>query len=162
MTSLKSLPFIFFIALALLPAAADAHDYRAGAIHIDHPWAIATPNGAKVGVGYMKLTNEGTQPDRLIALTSPIAGKVTLHESLKEGDVVKMRALEKGLEIKPGQTIELKPDGMHVMFEDLREPLLAAGRVQGTLVFEKGGTVAVDYSVVPMGGKDPHAKGHAH
>lgn len=160
MTALKS--FSFILCIVLLSTAASAHDYWAGKVHINHPWAVATPNGAKVGAGYMKLTNEGTQPDRLIGLSSPIAAKAAIHETVKEGDVVKMRALEKGLEIKPGETIELKPDGLHVMFEGLREPFLEAGRVQGTLIFEKGGSVAVDYSVVPMGTKDPHAKNHAH
>ena len=149
------------MAAALWPRAGQAHDYRVGSIHIDHPWAIATPNGATVGAGYMKITNEGKEPDRLIALTSPASPKVTLHDSVKEGDVVKMRALDKGLEIKPGETVELKPEGMHVMFEGLKAPLLEAGRVQGTLVFEKAGSVDVDYSIVPMGTKDPHAK-HTH
>lgn len=147
----------FVLALSL-STQANAHDYRVGSMHIDHPWAIATPNGAKTGAGYMKITNEGTQPDRLIAMTSPAAPKVTIHASVKEGDVVKMRALDKGLEIKPGETVEMKPEGTHVMFEGLSAPLLEAGRAQGTLVFEKAGRVDVDFSIVPMGTKDPHAK----
>ena len=65
--------------------------------------------------------------------------------------MVKMRVLEKGIEIKPGETVELKPDGMHVMFEGLHAPLLEAGRVQGTLVFEKAGSIDVDYAIEPMG-----------
>jgi copper(I)-binding protein len=145
-----------------LPISAFAHDYRIGSLHIDHPWAIATPNGAKVGAGYLTITNEGTQPDRLIALTSPVARKVTLHGSVKEGDVVKMRTLEKGIEIKPGETVEMKPEGAHVMFEGLRAPLLEAGRVEGTLVFEKAGTIVVDYAIEPMGTKAPPAPAAAH
>ena len=149
-------------ALALPPVCASAHDYRVGSLHIEHPWAIATPNGAKVGAGYLTITNEGTEPDRLIALTSPVARKVTLHGSVKEGDVVKMRKLEKGIEIKPGETVELKPEGVHVMFEGLRAPLLEAGRVEGILVFEKAGSIVVDYAVEPMGTKAPPAAPAAH
>jgi len=156
------LSFVVLAALALHPISARAHDYRVGSLRIDHPWALATPNGAKTGAGYMKITNEGKEPDRLIALTSPAAKKVMLHGSTREGDVVKMRMLEKGIEIKPGETIELKPDGMHVMFEGLKAPLLEAGRVQGTLVFEKAGKIDVDYAIEPMGTKDPHAKPHTH
>ena len=153
---------VFAAALALIPVGANAHDYRVGSLHIDHPWAIATPNGAKVGAGYLTITNEGTEPDRLIALTSPVARKVTLHGSVKEGDVVKMRKLEKGIEIKPGETVELKPEGAHVMFEGLRAPLLEAGRVEGILVFEKAGSIVVDYAVEPMGTKAPPAAPAAH
>jgi periplasmic copper chaperone A len=155
--------FAFLVlGVCALPTAASAHDYRIGSLHIDHPWAIATPNGAKVGAGYLKITNEGTEPDRLVAITSPAARKVTLHGSVKEGDVVKMRAIEKGIEIKPGETVELKPEGSHIMFEGLRAPLLEAGRVQATLVFEKAGSIDVDYTIEPMGTKAPAPAAAAH
>jgi copper(I)-binding protein len=153
---------LLVLGICVLPTAASAHDYRIGSLHIDHPWAIATPNGAKVGAGYLKITNDGTEPDRLVAITSPAARKVTLHGSVKEGDVVKMRALEKGIEIKPGETVELKPDGSHIMFEGLRAPLREAGRVQGTLVFEKAGSIDVDYTIEPMGTKAPAPAADAH
>lgn len=155
---------LLFLGICSLSGVARAHDYRVGSLHIDHPWAVATPNGAKVGAGYLKITNEGTEPDRLVALTSPASRKVTLHGSVREGDVVKMRTLEKGIEIKPGETVELKPDGAHIMFEGLRAPLLEAGRVQATLVFEKAGSIDVDYAIEPMGTKAaPRAPGaHSH
>jgi copper(I)-binding protein len=153
---------VFIGGLMLMPTAARAHDYHLGSLLIDHPWAIATPKGAKVGGGYMKITNNGTTPDRLIALTSPAARKVAIHGSVKEGDVVKMRVLDKGLEIKPGETVELTPAGMHIMFEGLRAPLIEAGRVQGTLVFEKAGSIDVDYAIEPMGTKAGPAPAAAH
>jgi copper(I)-binding protein len=154
--------FILCVCMALLPGSASAHDYRIGSLVIDHPWAIATPKGAKVGAGYMKITNNGTKPDRLIALTSPAARKVVIHGSVKEGDVVKMRALDKGLEIKPGETVELAPEGTHVMFEGLRAPLIEASRVKGRLVFEKAGSIDVDYAIEPMGTKAAPASAPAH
>lgn len=153
MTKIRFALFLLAAVLALPIGAASAHDYRVGAIHIDHPWAIATPGGAKVGAGYMKITNEGTQPDRLIALTSPAARRVVVHAMTMEDGVSKMRLLDKGLEIKPGETVELAPEGTHVMFEGLRAPLLEASRVKGTLVFEKAGKIDVDYTVQPMGTK---------
>ena len=165
MTSNSLKNALAFAALAVALAVAQpssAHDYHVGSLHIDHPWAMATPNGAKVGAGYMKITNEGKQPDRLISLSSPAAKKVTLHATIQEGNVMKMRALDNGLEIKPGETVELKPEGIHLMFEDLKGPLKAAARVQGTLVFEKAGKIDVDYTVEPMGTKAPPAAMPAH
>jgi periplasmic copper chaperone A len=137
------------------PAPGHTHDYRIGSLRIDHPWAIATPKGAKVGAGYITIINDGSQADRLIAITSPAARKVTIHTSIKEGDVVKMRPLDKGLEIKPGETVEMKPNGAHVMFENLQAPLVEAARVQSTLVFEKAGSIDVDFTIEPMGTKTP-------
>jgi copper(I)-binding protein len=148
--------------LALPLGFADANDYRVGSLVIDHPWAIATPTGAKVGGGYMKITNNGTEPDRLIGLASPAASRLLIHETTKQGDVVKMRVLEKGLEIKPGETIELSPGGTHVMFEGLRAPLIEANRVKGTLVFEKAGMIEIDYAIVPMGTKPAAGDPAAH
>lgn len=131
-------------------ASARAQDYRLGALRIEHPWAIATPHGAMTGAGYLKITNEGREADRLIAVKSPAAQKVTLHQMIGEDGMMKMRRLDK-LEIKPGETVELKPEGMHLMFEGLQGPLLASDRAKGTLVFEKAGSVDVEFAIVPMG-----------
>jgi periplasmic copper chaperone A len=146
--------------LALLTSRADARDYRIGSIQIDHPWALATPKGAKVGGGYMTITNNGSTPDRLIALSSPAARRLVIHRQTLEGDVSKMRAVEDGLEIKPGETLELRPGGLHIMFEELREPLVEATRVKGTVVFEQAGAVDVEYAVQALGKQSAPENGH--
>src|ERR1019366_4738562 len=48
------------LSAALATSPALAHDYTVGSLKIDHPWARATPKGASVGGGYMKITNSGT------------------------------------------------------------------------------------------------------
>lgn len=143
-------------------AVGSAHDYRIGSLRIDRPWATATPQGAKIGAGYMKIINDGTQADRLIAITSPVARKVAIHVSVKEGDVVKMRLLDKGLEIQPGETVELNPEGTHVMFEGLFGPLVAGIRAKATFMFEKAGSIDVEYTVEPLGTKAPTPAVPAH
>jgi periplasmic copper chaperone A len=55
------------------------------------------------------------------------------------------------LEIKPGETVELKPGSFHVMFVGLKKPLSAGDHFEATLVFEKAGSVNVDYDVLAMG-----------
>ena len=55
------------------------------------------------------------------------------------------------LEIKPGETLELKPGGMHVMFMGLKQPLRQGQKVKGTLVFEKAGTIAIEFTVQAVG-----------
>jgi copper(I)-binding protein len=152
---------LLVLASALLPGHAGAHDYRLGTIQIEHPWALATPGRAKTGAGYLKITNHGTAPDRLISLSSPASQRVQIHQTSNDGTVAKMRPLEKGLEIKPGETVELSPGGMHIMFEGLRAPLIEANRVKGTLVFEQAGTLEVEYTIEPMGTKSTPA-GHKH
>ena len=144
-------------------SSAAAHEYKAGSIEIKHPWARATPKGSEVAGGYMKLINTGKEPDRLIGGSVPIAGKFEIHEMSMDGGVMKMRPLPKGIEIKPGQTVELKPGSYHLMFVGLKEPFEKGKRVKGTLQFEKAGTVEVEYAVEAIGaspgGHDEH-KGH--
>jgi uncharacterized protein YcnI/copper(I)-binding protein len=126
--------------------------FKKGAITVDGPWARATPGGAKVAGGYMKITNAGAEADRLIGGTVPFAGRFEVHEMATQGGVMTMRPLTKGLEIKPGTTVELKPGGYHVMFMDLKSGLKEGQTVKGTLKFEKAGTVEVEFKVGPIGG----------
>lgn len=165
---LRASAFALLFSLAVpasLPAPAFAHDYKAGDLQIDHPWSRATPGGAKVAGGFMTIRNNGKDSDRLVGGTFDASGIVEIHEMKMDGGVMKMRALELGLEIKPGQSVELKPGGYHVMFIDLKRPLKEGESVKGELVFEKAGRIAVEYKIENRGaksGSDEHGghKGH--
>ena len=144
-----------FAALVALASPALAHEYKAGSLVIGYPWSRATPGGAKIAGGYLTITNTGTEPDRLVGGSIPQAGKFEIHEMKMDGDVMKMRPLPNGLEIKPGETVRLEPSGYHVMFVDLTQPLKQGGTVKGQLIFEKAGTVEVEYKVEAIGAKGP-------
>lgn len=148
-------------ALAVLTATANAHGYKAGDLTIDHPWTRATPGGAKVAAGYAKVTNNGTKPDRLIAATADGAETVTLHQMSMVNNVMTMREVKGGLEIKPGETVELKPGGYHMMMTGLKEPLKEGEMIKGTLTFENAGTVPVAFKVEALAAKEP-AGAHDH
>ncbi len=158
---MSSKSFFFALLLGLFITNAHAHEYNVGALHIGHPWARATPKGAGVAGGYLKITNNGTEPDRLVGGSTNFAGKFEIHEMSMDGGVMRMRPITGGLEIKPGQTVELKPGGFHLMFMDLKEPLKAGERVKGVLTFEKAGNVNVEYAIEAMGAtpKEGHS-GH--
>jgi copper(I)-binding protein len=132
--------------------------FKVGAIVVEAPWARATPGGAQVGGAYLKITNTGTEADRLVGGSLPIAAAVEVHEMSMTDGVMKMRKLDKGLEIKPGQTVELKPGGYHLMFTGLREGLKQDQPVKGTLQFEKAGSVEVEYRVAPIGAQSGDAQ----
>ena len=145
---------------ATLIAPAVAHEYTVGSLHIGHPWSRATPKGAAIGAGYLKITNNGTTPDRLLGGSSDAAKSFELHVMSMENGVMKMRPVEGGIEIKPGETVEFKPESYHVMFVGLKEPLVQGHRVKATLDFAKAGKVAVEFVVESIGarqGNDDHA-----
>ncbi len=133
----------------------------AGAIEIGHPWARATPRGASVAAGYLKLTNTGTTPDRLIGMSVAVSDRVEVHEMATVEGVMKMRPVKDGLEIEPGQSVELKPGGLHLMMLDLKRQLQQGQRVKGTLVFEKAGKVDIEFAVEGIGGAPAHGS-HGH
>lgn len=135
---------------------------HAGMLAIEQPWSRATPAGAKVGGGYLRIINNGKEPDRLIGGSFPNASRVEIHEMAMEGDIMRMKQVVGGLEIKPGATVELKPGAGHLMFMDLKEPLKEGQTMKGTLVFEKAGTVNVEYTVRGMSGAAPAAAEHKH
>jgi copper(I)-binding protein len=143
------------IAATLLASPAWAQDYKVGSLEISQPWTRATPPTAKAGGGFVTITNKGTTPDRLIAARSTVSDKVEIHEMKMDGNVMRMRELDKGLEIPPGATVTLKPGGLHIMFMELKAPFANDTKVPVTLVFEKAGSVDVELLVQAMGAQPP-------
>jgi len=123
---------------------------------VSNPFARATPPGAKVAGAFMTIKNVGPDADRLVSVSSPAAGLVEIHEMAMEGGMMKMRAL-KGIDLKPGATVELQPGGYHVMLEDLKQPLKQGEQIPVKLTFEKAGVVEVMVHVEAMG-----AAAHTH
>jgi copper(I)-binding protein len=134
-----------------------ATDYDVGSIHIAQPWSRATPKGATAGAGYMTITNKGTTPDKVSCVSDDASAQCEIHSMTMEGGVMKMRPVEGGLEIKPGETVTLAPSGFHVMFRQLKHPLEQGKTVKATLKFDKAGTVDVEYPVMAIGASAPGA-----
>lgn len=154
----------FATALSLSALPVQAHEYKVGDLQVGHPWARATPGGAKVGGGYVTITNMGTVPDRLIGGSFEGAERLEIHQmSVKDG-VMTMRPVPAGLEIRPGETVELKPGGYHLMFVNLKAPLKEGDKANGTLTFERAGEVKLYFSVssIGAGGPAPGTEGHMH
>jgi copper(I)-binding protein len=145
-------------AIATFALPAFAHDYKVGSLEIGNPWTRATPPSAQSGGGFLTITNKGTTPDRLVAVRSTASNKAEIHEMRMDGNVMRMRELEKGLEIPPGATVELKPGSYHLMFMELKAPFAKDAKIPATLVFEKAGSVDVELSVAAMGAASPAPK----
>lgn len=153
------------LVLATLCATAAAHDYTAGAIQIDHPYARATVPGQPSGGVYMTLENTGKTADRLIAAATPAAKKAEIHTMSMDGNVMKMREVD-GVELAPAAKVAMAPgNGYHVMLLGLTQQLKAGDQLPMTLTFEKAGKVEVSVTVQAlqakgqMGAMD-HAKQH--
>lgn len=148
-----------FIRIAAPEGQKTPSPLKAGALSISHVWLREPPPAAKVAGGYLTVTNEGSTADRLLAVEGDAAATVEVHEMSNVDGVMRMQAISNGLPIEPGQTIELKPGGYHVMFMGLKRPLKSGETVPATLVFEKAGRVAVTFGVESA---RPGAEEHKH
>ena len=155
---------VFLLAVVCSLAAGDAiaEDYSIGTLQIGNPWTRATPKGSAVAGAYMTITNKGSAPDRLVGGTTAVAGRFEVHSMVMEQGVAKMRPVEGGLEIKPGETVDLKPGSFHVMLMGLKQPLEKGQKVKGTLEFEKAGKIDVEYAVEALGVSAPGPAKHGH
>ncbi len=126
-----------------------------GDLTITGGFSRATLPNAPVGGGFVTITNKGAIDDRLVAVTSPVAGEVQLHEMAMEGDVMKMRELPDGIPVPAGETVSLQPGGLHMMFMQLTGPLVEGTSFPVTLTFEKAGSVTVELSVASSGAQAP-------
>jgi len=148
--SLTERSLVFCCALAVSFTALGAHEYRADELRIDHPFARATPPGARTGAVFFTVDNASKEADRLLRASTPIAAGVVLHQMAVEDGIMKMRAVP-SVEVRAGGRLELKPNGYHLMLLDLKQPLKVGEKFPMTLTFEDVGTVTISVWVEEMG-----------
>ena len=135
--------WLFVLALS---SSVYAEDFRLKDLVVEHPYARATPPGATTGGAFVAITNRGAVQDRLLEASTPAAKSVEIHEMSMDGGMMKMRAV-RGIDIKPGARVELKPGGYHLMLLELKEPLQSGRKIPLTLVFERSGRIEMSVPI---------------
>jgi copper(I)-binding protein len=150
-------------ALLSVLAPASAHDFRLGALRIDHPYATPTPPGAAHGAAYLRaIRNTGEHADRLVGARTPVARTVEIHRSVIDArSVMRMRAID-GIDVPPKAEVRLRHGGEHhLMLIDLTQALKDGDRFPMTLRFEKAGEREVMVWVqTPRGAAGAHPHRH--
>jgi len=132
----------FFLA-TLLSVGAAAHDFRTGAIVVDHPYGVAGGNS----VYFRALRNTGAADDRLLGASSPEAGRVDLLHGGRPDT----------LALPAGAELPFRHDGAwQLALPGLKAALRPGETVHVTLRFEHAPSVTVPAFVV-----DPSQR-HAH
>lgn len=122
-------------------------------VTVQNAWARATTASQTVGGVFLTLTDTGGA-DRFVSASSPIAKTLQLHETMREGDVMKMRPVDV-LTLSPGQTVEFKPGSYHLMATGLKQQLKPGATFPVTLTFEKAPPVTVIATVGTAGASGP-------
>ena len=154
---------VWVVIAMLLSTPVFAHEYRRGTLQIDHPWARATPPAAKNGAVYVEIRNTGSEPDRLVAVSTSAAEKAELHRTERDGDILRMREATT-VEIPPNGGALLQPGGLHIMLSGLKGPLKAGTEFPLILQLEKAGPIEVEIrverSAPSHGGSSPQSHDH--
>jgi copper(I)-binding protein len=140
-----------FLAAALLAAAPALA--QAPAVEVTDAWARATAPTMKAGGAYMTLTGKGA-PDRLVGASTPVARMTELHRTVNDNGVMKMLPVD-GIGLKPGETVEFKPGGYHVMLMGLRQQLKPGDTFPLTLTFANSPPQTVTVTVGGPGAMGP-------
>ena len=121
-------------AILIVAAAGLALTESASAqVTVTDPWVRGTVAGQKATGAYMQLKSPADAA--LVAVASPVAKIVEIHEMKMEGGMMKMSAIDK-LALPAGKSVELKPGSYHVMLLDLVQPLKEGDTVPLKLSFE--------------------------
>jgi len=148
----KALRFLPLLLVLVLAACQGQAGTKIGDIEIVSPWARAAASmagmegGGGNGGAFMLLKNSGTTPDKLIRAASDVAETVEIHQTIMEGDVMRMSPVE-FVEIPAGGEVELKPGSYHVMLIGLKQDLKAGETINITLTFENAGETTVKVEV---------------
>jgi hypothetical protein len=149
MTGLKRLHRLV-VAIALSLALAVSAGAQPTAPEIRDAWARATPAGAKAGATDATLVNGGTTADRLVAASTPVAGRAQLHAHIDDAGVLRMETVA-AIELKPGTSTTLSPGGQHIMLLELKRPLMPRESFPTAVTLEKAGTLWMQVKVLKAG-----------
>ena len=138
-----------YLCWAALLAGAAAVAQTAAPVVVTQAWVRTTVPGQMGTGGYMRIT--AAKALRLVGVSSPVAGVAEVHEMRQQGDVMQMRAVP-SLELPAGQTVELKPGGLHLILMDLKRAVAKDSRVPITLRFQDAQGVQTTLDIALLAG----------
>ena len=138
--------------LALALALALAACGQAGEVEVTDAWTRDTVGRTASAAVFMTISSP--RADRLVAASTPVAGKMDLMTMEAGGGTMAMIYVD-AIDIPAGEPVSLDPGGLHVWLEDLKQPLRAGEIIPLVLEFETAGERRVGVSVIEPGAAPP-------
>lgn len=133
--------------------------HAAAQIGVSNAWIPQAPPGVSMMAGYLTLKNDGDKAVSLLAAQSDRFRTVTLHQTVIEGGVSKMRELHL-IEMAPGEEIKFAPGGMHLMLMQPRHAVSPGDRIEITFLLSDGQRVPAIFEVQAASSDDQAATHH--
>ena len=122
-------------------------------IEVTAAWARATAGAGKNGAAYVSLTNRGADT-AIVGAESPVAERVSLHGHQMDGDVMRMRPVDR-IDMPSGGDVTMAPGGLHIMLMGLVKPLAEGDHFPLSLELADGQTVTSTVMVGGVGAMGP-------
>jgi copper(I)-binding protein len=137
--------------VALAGCATGGDPAEAGAsLRVVGATVAVPPNPAQASVRFVVENGTGRR-DALVRVTSPAAAAVTVHRSVVDDQGMASMERVDELAIPARSEVAFEPGGLHVMLDQLREPLEVGDTIELTLTFAEAGTRTVAVRVVAPG-----------
>lgn len=165
----KQLTKTYLLAIAVIASlfsvsGAVAQEAKKASVVVEAPWARASHAGVKTAGGYVHLVNNGDKDDFLVAVKSPIAAKIQLHKMALVNNIMKCKLLQHPILVKAHSDFTLKPGAFHIMFMDLKKPLVKGETFPAVFFFKHSAPVNATFVVggmddvsAPVSAKEPVA-----
>jgi len=131
--------YLLFLTL-LLPAAVCAE------LEFGDPWIKNLPPAVPVRAGYMTIHNPQTRTVRIVSLRSASFASIEIHQTLMQDGMMRMEQIE-NLTIGAGETVQLKPGGIHLMLMQPAQPTRPGEVHRITIEFEDGSSRDLELTV---------------
>lgn len=126
---------LLFLALLMLISSPDEK------IKIKEPWMRISAEGQSTTL-FMKIENSGDVADTLYKVECDFAGRVEIHETYQQGDMMGMREVP-FVVIPAKSTFELKPRSHHIMVIKLKKDIKMGSQEEFTLYFRQTGKLKI-------------------
>jgi periplasmic copper chaperone A len=114
-------------------------------VEVQSPWIRLFPTGNTI-TAYFTISNPSEEPDRLLAVTTPIASRAGLYRTQWHVLSVSYQAVDALIVAGYGR-LKLRPGGYFVRIEGAVRPFTVGERLPLTLKFERSGQIDVSARV---------------
>lgn len=152
---MKSTIAAISIVLSLLVGLSTASIAGTEDIVVEGAWARATISTSRPGAAYMTLHNNGSDHVTLQGLETPLAMMAEIHETMTNANGVSSMTPAGEITIPPGESVSLKPGGLHAMLMRLQTKLVEGETFPLTLNFSDGKTLIVDVPILGIAARGP-------
>lgn len=122
---------------------------------VSNAWVRLPAVPGRPAAAYFTLSG-GAADDAVVSVTTPAAQRTELHESMEQGGVMSMAAIE-NVPLGAGAAMDFAPGGKHVMLFDVSGDLAAGGTTELTVAFRDAPAVTVQAALMAPGGDAPMA-----